>query len=241
MTAAWYLPLAAFFVLALLEREVPDRLPQYAGADRWLNVAGLAIQGLAVPAAGYLLVTGVMTPAWPDHAGILRLGWWGAFVLNFVVIDALYYAEHRLFHHFDALWALHQCHHASPRLTIWATARNSLLINALFVYLLLNPLLGYLCDRPDGFYTAAALTAALDLWRHSRLPERWVQRWAGRILVTPLHHHFHHSPEGPAKNFGANLIVWDRIFGTAHEPSGYPSSYGSQGAPAPWRQFLFPW
>lgn len=236
------LPICAFAALVALERALP--LPSavpYSRADRALNLAGLAIQGIAVPAAGYLIATWGLAARWPEAAGALQIGWLGAFALNFVLVDLLYYWQHRWFHGVAGLWALHQCHHASPTVSVWATSRNSLAINFLFVYLLLNPVLGFLCDRPDGFFAGAAVTASLDLWRHSRLPGSWSPAWLSRVLVTPEHHHHHHSPDGQGVNFGANLIWWDRMFGTAREARGYPRAYGTTAAPGPWRQFLFPW
>src|SRR5436190_12389102 len=169
MTLGWLLPFLALVILAALERlSRPDRTPgAYARADHLLNLAGLLIQGAMVPVCGYLIATRMLAVHWPDAAGTVRIGWVGAFALNFVAVDGLYYWQHRLFHRVPMLWALHRCHHASPALSVWATSRNSLLVNFLFVYMLVNPLLGFLCDRPDGFFAAAALTAALDLWRHS--------------------------------------------------------------------------
>lgn len=241
MTAGWFLPLIAFVTLALLERRSARPEPAGLPADHLLNLVGLAVQGVVIPAAGYLIATRGLAVHWPDLAGSLRIGCVGAFALNFVFVDLLYYLQHRLFHRVGVLWALHQCHHASPAVNVWATSRNSLLINFLFVYLLLNPVLGFLCDCPEGFFLAAALTASLDLWRHSRLPGRCTPGWLGRALVTPAHHHLHHSFDGQRVNFGANLILWDRLFGTAAEPNGYPTRYGTANAPGPWRQLLFPW
>ena len=242
MTLLVIVPLCVFAVLVALERACERRFHRrdYARSDRVLNAAGIAVQGALVPAAGYF-VAQLLASRFPDASGSLHAGGWGAFLLNFVAVDFLYYWQHRLFHAKRALWALHQCHHASPKLSVWATSRNSLAINALFVYLLVNPVLGFLCDRPDAFFAGAAVTASLDLWRHSRLPESWTPQWLGRVLVTPAHHHLHHSGDGERSNYGANLIWWDRLFGTAKEPRGYPSAYGTHGAPGPWRQFLFPW
>ncbi len=242
VAAWWYLPLAAFAVLVMFER-ASSRRPAAAAsrADHALNLAGLAIQGVVIPGAGYLIATRVLAPTWPHLAGSLEIGWWGAFALNFVFVDLLYYAQHRLFHRFRVLWALHECHHASRAMSVWATSRNSLLINFLFVYMLVNPLLGFLCDRPEGFFAGAVLTASLDLWRHARLPSFLAPPWLGRVLVTPAHHHLHHDPDGQRVNFGANLMLWDRLFGTAQEPQGYPARYGTPNPPGPWRQFLFPW
>lgn len=243
MTTGWLFPLVAFVSLVALERFLrPTRIGStYTRADYLLNFAGLAIQGMLVPAAGYLIATRLLPVHWPDLAGTLRIGWLGAFALNFVVVDFLYYWQHRLFHQVPGLWALHQCHHASPMVSVWATSRNSLAINFLFVYMLVNPLFGFLCDRPGGFFAAAGVTASLDLWRHSRLPERFSSGWLGHILVTPAHHHAHHSLDGQAVNFGANLMLWDRLFGTARESHGYPTTYGTTGSRSAWRQFLFPW
>ena len=243
MTAVLALPVLTFAALFALERSLAAVRTdvRYSHADHLLNLAGLAIQGAAVPAAGYLIATKVLATQFPGAAGALAIGWWGAFALNFVLVDFLYYWQHRLFHRLPTLWALHQCHHASPALSVWATSRNSLAINFLFVYLLVNPVFSFLCDRPEGFFAGAAVTASLDLWRHSRLPESWSVTWLRAVLITPTHHHYHHSPNGEARNFGANLVWWDRLFGTEHTPRGYPAVYGTARAPSPWRQFLFPW
>jgi len=228
----------------LLERAAPARsqTTTYARPDHALNLAGLAVQGAGVPLLGYWVATEILAVHWPHAAGSLPLGWLGAFLLNFVFVDFLYYWQHRLFHRVPQLWALHQCHHASPTLDVWAASRNSLAVNFLFVYLLVNPVLGFLCDRPEGFFAAVAVTASLDLWRHSRLPAAFAPRVLDRLLlVTPAWHHAHHSPQGEGSNFGANLALWDRLFGTARPVRTFPSEYGTRDAPAPWRQFLFPW
>lgn len=239
MHQGWYLPLIAFVLLAWLDWRRRDPLAaRYTRSDRLLNLAGLGVQGLLVPLAGFLIATQLLATQLPGLAGVLPLGWFGAFLLNFVFVDFLYYWQHRLFHRVPFLWALHRCHHASPTVDVWATSRNALAINFLFVYLLLNPLLGFLCDAPDGFFVGAGLTAALDLWRHSRVP---AFAGLGRLLVTPWHHHLHHSPDGAGANYGANFMLWDRCFGTAREASTYPRRYGLGAAPGAWRQFLFPW
>jgi sterol desaturase/sphingolipid hydroxylase (fatty acid hydroxylase superfamily) len=241
VTAGWYLPAIAFVALALLERVEPTHGEAPQRADHLLNLAGLTVQGMVIPLAGYGIAQYVLAPLSPDWSGSLKLGWWGAFLLNVVVVDFLYYLQHRAFHAIDPLWRLHKCHHASPRVNVWATSRNTLVTNFLFVYLLVNPVLGFMCDAPEGFFFGAALTASLDLWRHAHLPERSSPAWLGALMITPLHHHQHHSTEGHRVNYGANLIIWDRIFGTARDPREYPARYGVRDAPSPWRQFLFPW
>ena len=38
-----------------------------------------------------------------------------------------------------------------------------------------------------------------------------------RIIATPQFHHWHHAdqPEAYDRNFGGQLVIWDRMFGTA--------------------------
>ena len=232
-------PALAFVILVLGERGLPcvARRRRYDRGDWLLNLSGFAFQGLAIPTLGYLITTRLLPQIWPQAQGVLPFGYWGAFALNFVGVDLLYYWQHRLFHTVSWLWQLHRCHHASPTLDVWATSRNTAVTHFLFVYMLVNPVLGFLCASPEGFFAAAALTASLDLFRHSRL-DLELTRIApfieplSRIFVMPLAHHQHHDAQGRPVNFGANLIVWDRLFGTARLGGGYPAVYQCEAPPA---------
>lgn len=242
----WFalLPGAAFALIFGLERFAPQAgEPKH---DRWdwaLNLAGLAMQGAAVPLIGYWLTTQVLAPNLPQAAGALQIGFWGAFALNFVVIDLLYYWQHRAMHRGWA-WRLHLTHHASQRVDVWATSRNTLWVNFLFVYFLVNPWAALLCDRPDGFYAAAAVTAALDLWCHGRIDYAKLRlasamRALSFILITPAAHHRHHDATRANANFGANLSLWDRLFGTYEAPQEIGATAAAD-APAPLRQLFWP-
>jgi len=242
----WWLPAAAFALLLLGERRAGHTSPhaRYGAADWVLNLTGLFMQGVVVPLAAIWISVSLLPEIFPGARASLKLGSLGSFLLNFVVVDFLYYWQHRWFHRWRPLWQLHLCHHASPALDVWASSRNSLPVNFLFVYLLLSPLLGYLCDTPEAFFFGAALTASLDLWRHSRLPagrEGMLARAVGWLLVTPCNHHLHHTPADAQSNFGANLMLWDRLFGTARDATALPQCYGIENAPGALRQLLFPW
>jgi len=48
-------------------------------------------------------------------------------------------------------------------------------------------------------------------------------------VVSPMHHHWHHSPENHfpyGQNFGVYTLIWDRLFGTLHAPGTWPEKYG---------------
>ena len=44
------------------------------------------------------------------------------------------------------------------------------------------------------------------------------------IVAAPVHHRWHHSPKAgeSSNNYGNNLIVWDRVFGTVFRPWDRP-------------------
>ncbi len=235
------LPLVTFFLLLWLENLVPANIKgkNYRLGDWILNLSGFFMQGIVVPLAGYLLATRVFPRFFPDFEGVLTIGVGGAFLLNVIVVDFLYYLQHRAFHGIPWLWKLHAPHHYSPTLNIWASARNALLTHFLFVYMLLNPLLGFLCDAPAAFFAGAMLTAALDLFRHSSVRADWPLLRG--VLVLPRDHHRHHDGGKAFSNFGANFLVWDRLFGTADMQADYPESYCGPDAPNHATQLFCPW
>jgi sterol desaturase/sphingolipid hydroxylase (fatty acid hydroxylase superfamily) len=237
------LPIVTFVALAVAERTLPVvAAPARAtGADTTINLCGFAVQGAVVPAASYFLSADVLPQLLPGARGVLGLDFAGAFALCFVGVDLLYYWQHRAFHRPGVWWRLHRCHHAAPVVCVWSTARNSLVTNFLFVYLLVNPWLAYLSGSIEGFMLAASVTASLDLWRHSRLAPRRYWSALEWVFVTPRLHHQHHDAADPAgHNFGANLSIWDRLFGTLRAAHGYPASYAVADAPRAWSQLVHP-
>jgi sterol desaturase/sphingolipid hydroxylase (fatty acid hydroxylase superfamily) len=248
MSWLFIIPFLAFCLLLAGEFTLGrrDAMPAHKAWDWVLNLSGFFFQGALIPCVGYLAASRLLPAILPEGAGILPLGWWGAFLLNFIFVDLLFYWQHRFFHQSAGLWKLHRCHHTANRVDVWVTSRNSLLTHFLFVYLLINPLLGYLVTRPDAFFAAAALTASLDLLRHAnldyaRLPgARLASALLGVIFVVPSAHHQHHADNEIDGNYGANLILWDRWFGTLLPRKGYPSAYGVKDAPHSLDQLLYP-
>jgi sterol desaturase/sphingolipid hydroxylase (fatty acid hydroxylase superfamily) len=54
------------------------------------------------------------------------------------------------------------------------------------------------------------------------------------VIATNRWHHWHHADHVEAydRNFGAQLTVWDKLFGTAHKPSQpRPERFGVDQAP----------
>jgi len=235
------LPMLSFLALLLVEKKLPGRSIEsaYTSADWVMNLSGFFMQGVVVPLLGYLLATGVYPRLLPNFHGCLPLGFIGAFALNLVFIDFLYYLQHRAFHQIPWLWKMHAPHHHSKTVNVWATSRNSILTNLLFVYMLINPVLGYLCNVPEGFFAGAMVTAALDLFRHANT--RLTIPFLREFMLMPPDHHRHHDAEKPFANYGANFLLWDKLFGTFDTRNELPTSYAVPNPPPLPTQLLYPW
>jgi len=61
------------------------------------------------------------------------------------------------------------------------------------------------------------------------------------IFVLPKDHHRHHDGEKHFANYGANFIIWDRLFGTADIQDNYPNTYSSANPPSIVTQLFYPW
>lgn len=191
------------------------RLRRRGWQDWVLDLAGLGVQGTLIP----MLSTLFATRLWPLllPADGLRVGWVGGFLLNFVLVDYLYYWNHRALHH---LWPLHRVHHGAPDMDVLVTSRNTLWTSLLLVYVWANSLLLHVVDDPRGVAAGMVLTAALDLWRHAPV--------GGGLpgLIRPVHHAWHHSTHHHDVNFGANWSWWDRLHGTFLDATRPPEALG---------------
>jgi len=235
------LPLLVFILLFRLEKGRPGNCPfQKLSPGDWLiSLSGFWMQGVVIPVVGFSFSSFVLSSWLPGWKGFFSLGFTGAFLLNVIVVDFLYYWQHRAFHQVPWLWRLHASHHYSPVVNIWATSRNALVTHFLFVYMLLNPILGYLCDSPEGFFAGAMVTAALDILRHANI--QCGKTPFDGILVLPGDHHRHHDERQSFCNYAANFMIWDRLFGTAYREGHRPGFSQPYNPPSIQIQLLYPW
>jgi sterol desaturase/sphingolipid hydroxylase (fatty acid hydroxylase superfamily) len=145
--------------------------------------------------------------------------WLGVFVLR----DAIYYWVHRLEHRVHILWASHMIHHSPETISATSSVRVPWM-EALYKpwFSLWLPLIGFnplIAIAFDGF--AAIVGLAQHTTRFTRLTV------LDRVFVTPSAHRVHHGSNDVYvdKNFGAVLIIWDRMFGT-FQPEVAPVIYG---------------
>lgn len=236
---------ASFVILAALtfasERTRRDALARRA-EDWLLDLGGLLVQGVAIPVLQMSVLYGLLLLIVPQWQGALAVPPAVAFLLNFVAVDYLYYWNHRLLHG-RRLWATHAVHHTAERLDLFVTSRNTLWTSLLIVYVWANGLLIFLLREPAPLLLAAAITASLDLWRHTTFvlpPGSLTHRALRLIFITANEHNWHHSRDRAGKNFGANLSLWDRLHGTYYSPVAMPSQLGIAADLSLLRKLMFP-
>lgn len=221
--------LAIFSGMALWEFLDPWRDSRLGRSVRW--PANLGIFALDIIVARIVFpASAVGVAIWTQGQGLgllplVGLPWLMAGLLGFVLLDLLVYAQHRLFHTVPVLWRIHRMHHADTEIDVTSGIRfhpieivASLLLKAAAIVLLGIP--------PEAVLVFEIVLNGMALYNHSnvRLPERSerVLRW---FVVTPEMHIIHHSTarRETDSNFGFNLALWDRMFGTySHRPAaGY--------------------
>ncbi len=146
---------------------------------------------------------------------------WMVWLVAFIGVDFFYYWWHRMSHEKNLLWAAHVVHHQSEDYNLAVALRQSVLTawTALPFYLPLAVL-----GVPTlTFAIVHALSTLYQFWIHTQLVGK-IKGPLDWIFNLPSHHRVHHAinPQYLDKNYGATLIVWDRIFGTYIEENETP-------------------
>ncbi len=212
-----------FAVLAAAEAAWPRRPRSFGRMRRWLtnlglsalNTAMLRVSFFVVPALSVLAALYAEDRGW----GVLPaagVSGWSAVLVAFLVLDLAIYAQHVAFHFVPALWRLHRVHHADPDFDVTTGVRfhpvEILISQAWKIALVLA--LGAPVFAVVAFEIALNATS---MFSHAnlRLPSS-IDGAVRAILVTPDMHRVHHSIHMAEtnSNFGFNLSIWDRLFGT---------------------------
>lgn len=235
----------AFWVLLLVglkNKSYRERTLQRTSLEWFLDGFGLFAQGIVVPLIQSILVAGILKMLFPATAGSLNVSPLVAFLGNVLVIDYLYYWNHRLLHH-DNFWWVHRIHHSVRHLDVIATSRNTIWSNVFILYWWVNGVMLFLLAEPAPYLAGIAVTAILDIWRHSGeagLFSTSFMKRLSRLLLTPLDHAWHHSTHKARVNYGGNFNFWDKLHGTYYSAEVYPAEVGIESTLSPLRQALWP-
>jgi len=224
MTAEAALRLGVFFgvflAMALWERGLPMRALVVSRWRRWgtnwaISIIDVAMVRLLLGAAA----AGAAIDAADGGWGLFnRLAWpgWAEIGLSFVALDFAIWLQHLLSHKIPVLWRLHRVHHSDRDLDVTTAIRFHPIEIALSMCLKIG--LVYAIGAPVAAVIAFEVVlngAAMFNHGNVRMPVG-LDLVLRLLIVTPDMHRVHHSVDRAEHdaNYGFNLSVWDRLFGT---------------------------
>jgi sterol desaturase/sphingolipid hydroxylase (fatty acid hydroxylase superfamily) len=212
--------IGVFLIIALWETRRPRRPLQLNKTRRWLNNLGLvACNTLLLRLVFPTAAVGVAALAGEQGWGLLnqlRPAYGISVLISIVALDLIIYFQHVLFHAVPLLWRLHMVHHADMDYDVTTGLRFhpleillSMLIKMAAILVLGPPVTAVILFE--------ILLNASSMFNHGnlRLPAK-VDALLRLLIVTPDMHRVHHSTikRETNSNYGFNLSLWDRIFGT---------------------------
>jgi sterol desaturase/sphingolipid hydroxylase (fatty acid hydroxylase superfamily) len=215
---------SVFVLMALIELLWPKRHLLASKRRRWLTNLGISVAGtvllrlmamLAVPlaaiaAAFYAQQNGIgllNQVAWPE---------WIKVVIALLVLDLAIWVQHWACHKVPLLWRLHQVHHADRDIDVTTAVRFhpvEIGLSMLWKIVVVVPL----GASPFTVFLFEVILNACAMFNHANIAlPLWLDRIVRLFIVTPDMHRVHHSvlKREHDTNFGFNLSLWDRLFGT---------------------------
>lgn len=215
--------LAVFCAMALWETLRPCRALSQSRGLRWANNLGLVVLNSALLRLLFpLAAVGMAALAAESGWGVFNLlAWplWLTLLLAVVLLDLGIYLQHVMFHAVPLLWRLHRVHHADLDYDLTTGARFhpieiilSMLIKFGMILVLGPPVIAVVIFE--------VLLNTMAMFNHGNVQLPFgLDRVVRLLVVTPDMHRVHHSIEAHEtnSNFGFNLSLWDRLFGTYRE------------------------
>ena len=211
---------AIFMTMMLWEIVAPRRTLSVSKLQRWThNIALLLVNSVVLrllfPAAAVGIAYTASNAGW-GLFNLLHLPFWLEVTVAVLLLDLAIYLQHLLMHRLPLLWRLHRVHHADLDIDMTTGSRFhpieivfSMLVKWLVIFLLGPALLAVLIFE--------TLLNGMAVFNHAnvRLPLK-LDRVLRKLLITPDVHRVHHSilRRETNSNYGFNLSIWDRIFGT---------------------------
>ena len=210
--------------MALLEVLAPKRRLRVGRQGRWATHLGFAVVNglvLRVMALSAVPIAAMSVAVFAETSGIglfsiIELPIWLEIGLALLLLDFAIYGQHWASHRFALLWRLHQVHHADLDIDVTTAVRfHPIEIGLSMLYKVLLVLLFGI--DPLAVLLFEILLNGCALFNHSNVAlPLWLDRVLRLVIVTPDMHRVHHSvtPQETHSNYGFNLAIWDRLFGT---------------------------
>ena len=205
-----------FIILILLEivYGISIKRNTYQVNDAISNLSqGLISIAVAICTPFFQIGAYELISSWMGGASPLPI-WhhWYGWLIALVMYDFLDYWLHRVSHQCAFFWGSHVVHHQSQFFNLSSALRQESLFSVVgFFFFFPMAVLGI----PTYQFAVVSVIALLyQFWLHTEHIGKL--GWFDSIFSSPSNHRVHHAinDEYIDKNFGAILIVWDRIFGT---------------------------
>ena len=206
--------------MALWEALAPRRPQTHGRLTRWPNNLGVVLLDtlavrLLIPASLAAFAAYVGGQGWGVF-NLLSAPGFVAVIGSILLLDLAIYGQHVAFHAVPLFWRLHRMHHSDLEFDVTTGIRFHP-IEILLSVLIKMAVIAVLGPPAVAVLTFEVILNASSLFNHSnvRLPD-WLDAAVRAVLVTPDMHRVHHSVARAEtdSNFGFNLSVWDRVFGT---------------------------
>jgi|SRR5215470_726548 len=213
-----------FLLMAAIELFRPQRRLSVSKARRWLTNLGIAGVDTLVLRAMATLAVPVAAVAAAFYAKEHQLGllnyadlpFWLKVVVALLVLDLAIWAQHLASHRVPLFWRLHQVHHADRDVDVTTAVRFHPIEIALSMLWKIAVVI-VLGASPFAVFVFEVILNASAMFNHANIAlPAGLDRALRLLIVTPDMHRVHHSVlhEEHDRNYGFNLSLWDRLFGT---------------------------
>jgi sterol desaturase/sphingolipid hydroxylase (fatty acid hydroxylase superfamily) len=215
---------AVFLLMAAIEILLPKRRLSVSKGRRWftnLGIAGVDTLVLRLMAMLAVPVAAVAAAFFAKERGLGLLNqvdwpYWLKLAIALLVLDLAIWFQHLASHKVPIFWRLHQVHHADRDIDVTTAVRFhpvEIALSMLWKIAVVVPL----GASPFAVFLFEVVLNACALFNHANiaLPGS-LDRILRIFVVTPDMHRVHHSMlhKEHDRNYGFNLSLWDRLFGT---------------------------
>ena len=212
--------LGVFGLMTLWEIRNPSRPLQVAKGIRWThNIVLVVINSVVLRLILPTTATALALLAQQNNWGLLN--YYGVplvigIIIAIVVMDLVIYLQHVMMHSLPLLWRLHRVHHADLDYDVTTGLRFhplEIILSMLIkfsIILLLGPAV-------IAVIIFEVVLNAMAMFNHGNVSlPFWLDKPLRWFVVTPDMHRIHHSiiDNETNSNFGFNIALWDRLFGT---------------------------
>lgn len=212
--------LGIFASMTAWEAAAPRRVLQHSKWLRWSrNLALTFLNGfllrLVFPAAAVGAALFAEQKGW-GLFHVIPFPDWIAGLFSVLILDLAIYAQHVAFHKIPIFWRLHRMHHTDLDIDVTTGAR----FHPIEIIASMAIKIGVVAALGAPAWAVVIFEILLNgtsMFNHSNIfLNLHADRLIRSLIVTPDMHRVHHSVliRETDSNYGFNLSIWDRLFGT---------------------------